>query len=418
MGKTSQSSIEFSSKKPKATWLGRSLTKWQIKVYLTIVGLVIVAGVLLFTQSIVKQLIEREKVSVNFYASIFQNLVRSESAGDNAFFLSSVTPTISFPVIVTDAENNPLQPYEQFTMHVIEDSALTPKQQEKIVAQLLLEMDGVYQPINVRDANNKIISRIHYTNSSLIHQLRILPYVEIIIVAVFIGIGYLAFSYLKRNEESHIWVGMSKEAAHQLGTPLSSLLAWIEILRISRDDSPLFDSTVNEMTHDVERLKLIANRFSLIGSQPKMNKERIADIVEEVCSYYEKRVPHIGKTVSIKRTLQQNILVSCNKELISWVFENLVKNAVEAIEQNHGTVALTMQSNENTIQFLVTDSGKGMNAKTRKQIFNPGFTTKLRGWGLGLSLSKRIIEEYHKGKLIIKQTAPNEGTTFLIEIPL
>lgn len=409
-----------SGSRVKAKWWKRSLTKWQIKVYLTLGGLVIVAAVLLYTQSIVSQLIEREHKSVQFYADILSNFSKTNNI-ESLFLIENITPTINFPCILTDETNKPLEPYSQFSLNVHIDSTLTEDAQKSELLSLLHQMQSTYPPINVRDSDGKIISRIYYMNSSLVTRLRILPYVEIIIVGVFIAIGYLAFSYLKRNEESNIWVGMAKEAAHQLGTPLSSMLAWMELLKLNRDEVIAFEETIGEMEHDIDRLQSIANRFSLIGSQPKLRTESVSAVIEQVCQYFERRFPHLGKNIIIYRYLDNGIQANINKELFGWVFENLIKNAAEAIEVKDGQIRITMTSDSivnNQIQIIVSDNGKGMSSKTRKQIFNPGFTTKKRGWGLGLSLSKRIIEDYHKGKIVVKASVIGEGTTFVITIPI
>jgi hypothetical protein len=406
-------------KRVKARWWKPSLTKWQIKVYLTIVGLFIVAGVLYYTQIIVGQLIEGERKTVQFYADILQNFTQSNNI-ESLFLIERVTPTITFPCILTDSENLPLEPYNQYSLNVPIDSTKTKAQQREYLQRIITDMAYEYKPITVKDQGGMVLSKIYFTNSVLVKRLRVLPYIEIIIVGVFIGIGYIAFSYLKRNEESNIWVGMAKEAAHQLGTPLSSMLAWIEILRISRHEEEEFSATLGEMEQDIERLKTIANRFSLIGSEPKMRQEHLASTIENVCVYFERRFPHLGKQITLARNFDESLYADINSELFSWVFENLLKNAAEAIEVKEGKILIEMipPLKPKTVAIQVSDNGKGMTMQVRNQIFNPGYTTKKRGWGLGLSLSKRIIEEYHQGRLLVKQSTPGVGTTFLIEIPV
>ena len=231
-----------------------------------------------------------------------------------------------------------------------------------------------------------------------------LPYLEVGIVAIFIVLGYLSFSNIRKAEETKVWVGMAKEAAHQLGTPLSSMLGWIEILKMSSDDPDAVEDTLEEMGNDVERLNVIANRFSKIGSEPKLSRQAVGNIIESACQYFEKRLPHLGKRVEINRNLDFNVNSYINNDLFVWVIENLLKNAVEAIEDPRGYVNVKMQyiPRSNKIFITVEDSGKGMGAQLKRQVFNPGFTTKKRGWGLGLSLAKRIIEEYHGGKIYVK----------------
>ena len=211
---------------------------------------------------------------------------------------------------------------------------------------------------------------------------------------------------------------MSKEAAHQLGTPLSSLLAWLEILRTNNEDKQLIDRTINEMEQDVDRLNVIANRFSKIGSQPKRTDLVVAEEIERVCKYFDSRLPNLGRKVIIERELDYSLRANLNSDLIAWVLENLIKNATEAIEKKDGLIKIDLEPlTKGGVTIVVSDNGKGMSAKEKKRVFQPGYTTKMRGWGLGLSLSKRIIEEYHNGKLYVRESTPGVGTTFVLEIP-
>ncbi len=409
------------STRVRVQWWKKSVTKWQIKVFLTISALLIVAGILFYTHSIVGQLVEREKKLVSLYADIIQSFTQSapEKGIDFFFLRDHITPVINFPVVLTDDKSNPLEPLSQYTMNIDVDSTASDTVKLAMVRRLVAQMGKEYTPVAITDTEGRVISYVYYTNSSLVTRLRYLPYVEILIAASFIAIGYISFSYLKRNEESNIWVGMAKEAAHQLGTPLSSLMAWIELVRLSDSQSDRED-TLNEMQNDVQRLNIIANRFSLIGSKPSLQPAPLADIIESVCEYYERRLPQLAKHVRIERYCDPTIMCSINAELFSWVFENLIKNAVEAMESKEGTVSIHCEPDvlRNLMNIEVRDTGKGMSAKVRKQVFEPGFTTKTRGWGLGLSLSQRIVEEYHAGKIIVKQSAPGQGTTFLITLPV
>ncbi len=412
------------STRVRAKWWKKSLTKWQIKVLLTCGGLLIVAAILLYTHNIVGQLVEREQKLVRLYADIIQTFSaasyeRPGSSLDFFFIRDSVTPAINFPVIVTDDQDRAVEPFDQFSLNLEIDPKWSHKQTTLFVNEYILKMKASYKGIDIRDQDGRVINRVYYTNSVLVTRLRYLPYVEIAIVAVFIGIGYVAFSHLRRTEETSIWVGMAKEAAHQLGTPLSSLLAWIEIMK-EEEDPELRTATLAEMSNDVERLKVIANRFSLIGSKPKRERCDLVEVVESVCLYYEKRLPQFSRHLEIVRNYEQAVECEVNKELFSWVLENLLKNAIEAIESKDGRISLSMRKDDRKrIAIIeVQDNGKGMSSAVRKQIFQPGYTTKARGWGLGLSLSQRIVEEYHQGRISVKHSEPGAGTTFLIHIPL
>lgn len=398
-------------------WL-RSPSKWKIKALLAFIAFSMVASVLLYTQSLVNELVHREIIAVEFYASIFEhNFASADNNPDLLFLLDRVTPTITFPMIFTDAAGEPNWPYLDFSKNIDIDTTQTKDLQREYMLRLVAEMAAVYHPIDIKDESGTIITRIYYTNSSLIGRIRLLPYVEIVIVSAFILISYVAFSYVRRSEESNVWVGMAKEAAHQLGTPLSSLLAWVEILRLNVNNPEQIEETTVEIEQDIERLNIIATRFSKIGSEPEMKSENLGDIIENVCLYFEKRVPHLGKKITVERTLDFRIDVRINKELFGWVVENLLKNAVEAIDSSNGRITIVMGIVKGKLTVTVADNGKGMNAQTRRQIFLPGYTTKKRGWGLGLSLSKRIIEDYHRGRIVVRDSAPGKGSAFIIELP-
>ncbi len=406
----------------RAKWWKRSLTKWQIKVLLTIGGLLIVSSILIYTHNIVGQLVVREQKLVKLYADIIQSFTQpgpGRSSLDFFFLRDSVTPAINFPVILTDDKDEAVEPYDQFSLNLELDSTWVPARKKAYVQDYIQTMKSTYKGLEIKDTDGKVINKVFYTNSVLVTRLRYLPYIEILIGAVFIGIGYLSFSHLRRTEESNIWVGMAKEAAHQLGTPLSSLLAWIEILRFEESEQKRAE-TLEEMSNDVERLKIIANRFSLIGSKPKLEALNVNEVVEDVSTYFERRLPQLARHVRITRQYESKAICQLNRELFSWVLENLFKNAIEAIESKNGLIEVRLSLDERKSLALleVQDNGKGMSNSVRKQIFMPGYTTKARGWGLGLSLSQRIVEEYHQGKIIVKHSEPGAGTSFLISLPL
>ncbi len=422
--KLQQQHIEIANNRVKARWWKKSLTKWQIKVLLTIGGLSIVISVLAYTHGIVSQLVEREHRLVTLYADILQtfstrSFEQNSPVMDFFFIRDSLTPAINFPVIITDADDQAIEPYAQFSLNLELDSAWSQAQSQHYVQDYVNKMKTAYKGIEIRSKDGRVISKVYYTNSVLVTRLRYLPYIEILIVAVFIGIGYLAFSHLRRTEETNVWVGMAKEAAHQLGTPLSSLLAWIELMRDEQSHTARM-GTLQEMENDVERLKIIANRFSLIGSQPKLSPMNLESVVEPVCQYFEKRLPQFARHVHLERRYDTHDELLLNRELFSWVLENLLKNAIEAIDHPNGNIRITVQkhSKQNVVSLELSDNGKGMTGTVRKQIFQPGFTTKSRGWGLGLSLSQRIVEDYHGGRLVVKHSEPGHGTTFLINLPL
>jgi signal transduction histidine kinase len=231
---------------------------------------------------------------------------------------------------------------------------------------------------------------------------------------MFIVIAYFSFSYLKKNEQSNIWVGMSKETAHQLGTPISSLLGWNEILKINKSNPDKVEDISEEINNDLQRLNKIADRFSKIGSKPALVPTNINELLSSVIEYFNRRLPSSRQKTEIKIISNNNSIVPLNASLFEWVFENLIKNALDAIETKNGLITFEFYEHESSLIIDVKDNGKGIDIKNRKDVFRPGYSTKKRGWGLGLSLTKRIVEDYHKGKIFVESSIINEGTTFRI----
>ena len=406
-----------SSNKPvRFFWL--PFTKWQIKLILMLVAILIVFAVVIYTRIIVDELIQREQKSIKLYTDIFKRTTDPDANLEDLYVLiEKISPTLSFPIITTDENNVPIYPYEQWTLNINIDTTQNIQEQKNFLLNYINKMQSDYEPIIVSDSDGKILLKFFYTHSELIDNLEMFPIIEFFVIAIFIIIGYIAFSNIRKSEESKVWVGMAKEAAHQLGTPISSLLAWIEIMKYKRGQPEKLNETLDEMQKDVERLNMIATRFSKIGSLPERKRVNISEILENVCNYFEKRMPHLGKKIRIERKFQKNLYSDLNAELFQWVIENLLKNSAEAIDSKNGLVSIELaELTRNKIFITVSDNGKGMTLKQRRKIFFPGFTTKKRGWGLGLTLSKRIIEEYHNGKIFVKESSLGKGTTFQIEL--
>ncbi len=391
---------------------------WQKKVALSFIALLIIISVIIYSQFIITDIIQKEKRIIQTYSKIYKNLLSpTANVEDYVFMLENITPNITFPMIMTDANNMPNYPFEQYTLNVKISNTLSIKEQRIKLVKLINVMKENYKPIVIIDSDNKVLFKLYYTHSNFIDILRFFPIVTIIVTSGIIFFGYLAYSNSRKSEETKVWVGMSKEAAHQLGTPLSSLMAWVEILRYTKDDHEEFENTIREVQNDLGRLSTIANRFSKIGSLPELKDERIDLILYQTIEYFTKRLPHLGRRVEIVSDIEDNIMSKINNDLFIWVLENLIKNAAESMDRKSGTITIIASKNENGVIISVEDSGRGMTNKVKNQIFNPGFTTKKRGWGLGLSLCKRIIEDYHSGKIYVKNTNLNYGTTFSIELP-
>lgn len=381
------------------------------KVFLLVAALALVTAMLFYSQKIITRLLDKERDVVDLYAKAFEYVSKSPSGGDLTFVLDEVIKTIDFPVILTDAQNNPI-----YAANLPIDSTKSASDSLRILRETIHSMDEVNNPIPIAINDTLILNYVHYGESDLIRQLRWLPYIEISIAAIFMFVAYIGFSYIKRSEQSNIWVGMAKETAHQLGTPLSSLMGWLEILKADTAATPQLRETLKEIENDIDRLNKVTARFSKIGSRPDLKEENITQVIRGVMQYISRRIPKSGKTIDLAIETPEEYRAMINRELFEWVIENLMKNALDAMEGPTGRIVFALSRSGHRTTIDVTDSGKGIDPKLHKDIFRPGYSTKKRGWGLGLSLSKRIIEDYHKGRLFVKQSAPGQGTTFRIRL--
>ncbi len=385
----------------------------NIKVILLIIALLIAGGTLYYTQNLVEKLQQKQKEIVELYAKGIEYVANSTTPNEDITFLfDNIIKPIDFPLILTDADD---KVYDRTNIRNIPiDSTLSEDALQIFLTEKIDELDQIHPPIIVAYEDTIFINKIHYGDSEYINQLRYYPYVQIIIAALFIIIGYVGFSSIKRNEQSNIWVGMAKETAHQFGTPISSLMGWLEMLKINYSDPDKVLDTTEEISNDVEKLSKITQRFSKIGSKPELKETIVYEELKKVTDYFERRLPQTGKIVELKIDGDSNACALINMELFEWVIENLIKNALDAIEQKSGWIKMTVEQMHKEIGIEVADSGKGIEMKRRKDVFRPGYSTKKRGWGLGLSLSKRIIEGYHGGKIFVKSSVQGEGTVFKI----
>jgi signal transduction histidine kinase len=394
-----------------------NLRSGNIKIALVVVACAIALGTLLYTQQVVQNLQKRERDIADLYAKSLEYIANEKApTGDYSFIFNEIIRAIDFPIVLTDPLNNPLRPYSKTARNVPLDTSLALEEQEQTLRRLIAKMDATYPPIKVTFQDTVVLQYVHYDESYLVTRLRWLPYIEIGIAALFVLMGYIGFSYIKRSEQSNIWVGLAKETAHQLGTPLSSMMGWTELVKMHSDNNPKLAATAAEMEQDLKRLNKIAERFSKIGSKPDLREESLNDVISGVMKYFEKRIPQTGKHIILSLNAAKTYTARINRELFEWVLENLVKNALDAIEEDQGRITFRIFDRDNALYIDVTDTGKGIEAKRRKDVFRPGYSTKQRGWGLGLSLSKRIVENYHRGKLYLKESVLRKGTTFRIRL--
>lgn len=283
---------------------------------------------------------------------------------------------------------------------------------------LITKYASVNDPIVffVGEGDSQEMQMLYFGNSALVSTLRFFPYIQFGLLTLFLGLGYASLSSIKRNEQSRLWVGMARESAHQLGTPISSLMGWIELLKESAAENEYMLSVIHELENDVDRLQTIADRFNKIGSEPELKVMRAGPVVSHVCSYMSRRLPQLGGKIDFKRDIEMQGKVALNEQLFTWALENLIKNAFDATDEGHVSVMSVTEGG--LLRIDVEDTGKGIERRLHKEVFSPGFSTKKRGWGLGLSLARRIIEEYHGGKIFIDRSNPGVGTRFRIELPL
>lgn len=325
---------------------------------------------------------------------VLNDLVRS-------FFKEVADNSASVPVIITDSTGKNIIQYGNIDSTLIKDP--------DYVTSTIHAMASNNDPIEIDIAGQKTF--IYYQDSYVLTQLRFFPYIQIGIVSLFLLIAYLLFSIARRSEQNQVWIGLAKETAHQLGTPLSSMIAWVEYLKTQQ----VSGDTIDELEKDVGRLRIIAERFSKIGSSSNSKPENIVEIVYNSVDYLKTRIPN--KTIiDITPSRDSVILTNLNYQLFDWVIENLVKNAVDAMS-GKGRIMINITEEDKIVAVDVTDTGKGIPKQMFKTIFNPGFTSKQRGWGLGLSLAERIIRENHRGRIFVKSSTPNKGTTFRIILP-
>ncbi len=386
----------------------------HFKIYLGIIAIGIIAGLQFYTSQLVQTLQEKEHRYADLYVKAIE-YIGSDQAADNpdlTLITEEIINKIDFPVIVTTSDS-----IISAHKNIEYDSSLSA---QELDALLLRERDAMAEenPPLVLKVGDDILQYVYYGESKTVRLLRVLPLYELLVAAMFILLGYQGFTYFKRHEQANIWVGMSKETAHQLGTPIMSLLGWLELLRAQKDNPVSVASIVDDMENDVQRLNRIAQRFSKIGSRPELTRLDITETVAKAVEYYRRRLPQMGRKIDIAVQGEGPLYVRYNAELFEWVLENLIRNAVDAIEGPVGRIDFHLRASGTSAFIDVTDSGRGIDKRVRKDIFRPGFSTKKRGWGLGLSLSRRIVEDYHGGKIGVLHSDTKRGTTFRIRLPL
>ena len=383
----------------------------NLKWIILVVSIFISIGSIYFTDVLVGQLKERERNQVRLFARALEYTINDTE--NSILFITEeiINKNNSIPTILIS--KGAIVTYKNIDL----DSSWSQDKKEEYLQSELEDMKKTFPPIEIllKDPQTQEVygkQYVYYKNSFLLKQLILYPYIQIFVLAIFGFISYLAFNYSRTAEQNRVWVGLTKETAHQLGTPISSLMAWIEVLR---DDPDIRNKgIVDELDKDIRKLQVVTERFSSIGSAPVLKSENIYQLVNRVVGYLQ---PRVSSKINIEvYTLSETIIGMVHPPLFEWVLENLCKNAVDAMGSS-GTIAIKiLRGNDNKVFIDISDTGKGIPKAMIANVFKPGYTTKKRGWGLGLTLAKRIIELYHEGKIFVKSSEENSGTTFRIEI--
>lgn len=389
-----------------------------------VVGAVLTLAFLFHAQITVRDLEQNQRELVQALGVYFITQSASEDVTDGSelSILIDQIQRMNLPIVVTDEMGNPLV-WKAIDVPNEPDDPMVVAEVRLLVA----EMDAETEPVRLQVPGLNML--LHYQYSPAVRRMRWLPFVEIGLGGLFVFLSLFIYRNINQLEQRHIWIGMAKETAHQLGTPLSALTGWLELVRMEinpegaerRGRQRKVDQIIDEMNGDITRLNKIASRFSQIGSIPELHRQDIRSIITGSVEYYKKRMPTHARSLDIQAIYdpEHPLHVDGNRELLEWVIENLLKNAIDAIDAPEGLIKVSAQStaDNQSVSVTVQDNGKGMPHSAQKQIFDPGFTTKKRGWGLGLSLSKRIIEEYHRGRIYLRESHPDSGTTFEILLP-
>ncbi|MBR4968864.1 MAG: HAMP domain-containing histidine kinase [Alistipes sp.] len=374
------------------------------RVVVLVLATIFIAVSLLLTNRMAEALHHKEKHDVELWAAAMERVNR-DAMGDyinDPLVASIINNRNNIPFIITD-ENLRVISYHLIPHDVIE----SPERLHRVLDRMAKDNTPIVVKFWWTDAHNHII---FYGHSFTLHLLYIFPYIQILIIVVFVLVVFMAFRSMKQSEQSRVWVGLAKETAHQLGTPTSSLLGWIEYLR----EQPVDQMAVDEMQKDLAHLMKIVDRFSKIGSETPLTVESLNEIVGNSVMYFRKRIPR-NVTLNYNGLAIDTVKAKVNVALFEWVIENLMKNALDAL-QGHGVIDVVIGSDNKYVWVEVSDTGKGIPKSKWKRIFEPGFTTKTRGWGLGLSLSRRIVEEYHKGKIAVVESEIGKGTKFRVTL--
>ena len=377
----------------------------QVKILLVLAAIFIAVASLLISHSLIRDLAQQERSKMEVWAEAMRTLSEADDSADLSLVLKVLDENNTIPVVVL-GKDGMVTEYRN-----VKISASNKSDSVKYVNKVAQQMKAAGQVIRIPLANNhNDYIEVCYDESLMLRRIAIYPYIQLGVVMLFVVVAIFALLTSKRAEQNKVWVGLSKETAHQLGTPISSLMAWLAILKESYPN----DKLLPELDKDIQRLQLVADRFSKIGSIPEPVPASMNEVLDHVVDYMDRRTSK--KIQMIADLPDEDIIIKMNASLFEWVIENLCKNAVDAMGGECGQIVLHLEQLDNKVVVEISDTGKGIKKKNIKNVFRPGFTTKQRGWGLGLSLAKRIVEDYHHGKIFVKSSELGKGTTFRIEL--
>lgn len=377
----------------------------QVKILLVLAAIFIAVASLLISHSLIRDLAQQERSKMEVWAEAMRTLSEADDSADLSLVLKVLDENNTIPVVVL-GKDGMVTEYRNVKISASNKSDIV-----KYVNKVAQQMKAAGQVIRIPLANNhNDYIEVCYDESLMLRRIAIYPYIQLGVVMLFVVVAIFALLTSKRAEQNKVWVGLSKETAHQLGTPISSLMAWLAILKESYPN----DKLLPELDKDVQRLQLVADRFSKIGSIPEPVPASMNEVLYHVVDYMDRRTSK--KIQMIADLPDEDIIIKMNASLFEWVIENLCKNAVDAMGGECGQIVLHLEQLDNKVVVEISDTGKGIKKKNIKNVFRPGFTTKQRGWGLGLSLAKRIVEDYHHGKIFVKSSELGKGTTFRIEL--
>jgi signal transduction histidine kinase len=422
---------------------GSSRGKRLLKTALFVGGSLLVVAVFVFTQSAVTKLTQEVSKTSELLARVAAQATLPSTINPQVqSVLGELAQGISFPIIITDTTDTP-----RAWSHIpIRTEEVSPGSLDSLAAGLEIApaiaarvnrvkamrrtLDRTHDPIELRQSRTApIMGHLHYGNPPVLEQLRWMPVIAVAGTGLLLLLGLSGLAGIRAAEKRVIWVGMAKETAHQLGTPLSSLMGWVELLRAHAESGTAggavtigraeLDETLADMEGDIDRLNKVAQRFSHIGSAPQLVLQDVVPVVREAVLYVRRRTPQAQGAVEVRERYEEVPPINLNRELLEWVLENLLSNALTALDKPQGVIEIVVERRAHTeeVEISVSDNGRGMTREEQSRAFEPGYSTKRRGWGLGLALARRVVEEYHAGRITIRHSAPGEGTTMVIRFP-